>query len=291
MEHCPCTIRPVYGEAHDNIRVLGDTGCLINIGYDNPHIITLVHPYLPRNITIAECLYMDFLYITLLNYARLLGIRWKMGNPGIADMNRPYLRSCLTKKPAFLCLAHCPILYKVGKKHLCIVRLAVNRDNLEGLAVSRILLVDVYHFVVDRPPHACRTPETWGELGQGAHIIVIRAYSDMSYPVMDGIFIHNLKSVKAGLDNGVSNKTACEGIALVVKHVVERTSANWQHLLNSQRCNINYTDCCRKLVCHLNIPSLWLCICSMRVLSNRNLLYKLKGIKFKNTHCGMIIVA
>src|SRR3990172_4114564 len=145
MEHCPCCIRPVYGEAHDNIRVLGDTGCLINICYDNPHLITL------------------------LNYARLLGIRWEMGNPGAADMNRPYLRSCLTKKPTFLCLAHCPVLYQVGKKHLCIVRLAVNRNNLEGLAVGRALFVNVYHFMINRPPDACRTPETCGELVQGEH--------------------------------------------------------------------------------------------------------------------------
>src|SRR3990170_4154408 len=142
MEHCPCTIRPVYGEAHDNIRVLGDTGCLINICYDNPHLITLVHPHLPRNIAIAECLYMYLLYITL-----------------------------------------------------------------------------------------------------------------------------------------------------VIKHIVKRTSAYRQHLLNNQFFNINYADCCRKLVCYLHISSLWLCICSMRVLSNRDLLYKLKGIQLKDTYCGMIIVA
>src|SRR3989338_22584 len=169
MEHCPCTIRSVYGEAHDNIRVLGDTGCLINIGYDNPHLITLVHPHLPRNIAIAECLYMYLLYITLLNYARLLGIRWKMGNPGAADMNRPDFRSCLTKKPTFLCLAHCPVLYKVGKEDFCIVRLAVNRNNLESLTVGRALLVNVDHFMIDRPSDACRTPETCGELVQGKH--------------------------------------------------------------------------------------------------------------------------
>src|SRR3989338_682269 len=169
MEHCPCAIRPVYGEAHDNIRVLGDTGCLINIGYDNPHIITLVHPHLSRNIAIAECLYMDFLYITLLNYARLLDIRWEMGNPGIADMNRPYLRSCLTNKPTLLRLAHCPVLYKVGKEDLRIVRLAVNRDNLKCFTVCGALFVNVYHFMIDRPPDACRTPETCGELVQGEH--------------------------------------------------------------------------------------------------------------------------
>src|SRR3989337_1884591 len=180
MKHCPCTIRPVYGEAHDNIRVLGDTGCLINICYDNPHLITLVHPHLPRNIAIAECLYMYLFHITLLNYARLLGIRWEMGNPGAADMNRPYLRSCLTKKPTLLCLAHCPVLHKICKQHLGIVRFAVNWDNLKGLAISRALLIHIKELVVNRPPDACRTPEACGEFVKSHYIIVIRAHSDVS---------------------------------------------------------------------------------------------------------------
>src|SRR3990167_3750759 len=101
---------------------------------------------------------------------------------------------------------------------------------------------------------------------------------------MDGIFINCLKPVQAGLDNRVCNKAACECIALVIKHIVKRTSAYRQHLLNNQFFNINYADCCRKLVCYLHVSSLWLCICSMRVLSNRNLLYKLKGIRSEETY-------
>ena len=55
-------IGAVDGESHGDIRILGDAGSPVDIGDENPDLVTFVHPDLPGNIAITEGLDVDLLH-------------------------------------------------------------------------------------------------------------------------------------------------------------------------------------------------------------------------------------
>src|SRR3989304_213220 len=193
---------PMDEESHGHIRVLCKTCGLINIGENDPDLVTLIHADEPRGITIAETTDMDLFdtisghsYAWFLSIPRyiLIGIMvsWIQGimSFGLFPCSTGIRKILAEELFTLPCL---PPVNDGTEEDLGVVRLPIHRDDLQGLTIRAARLICIHHLMVHRIDNAGRAEQPCGELIQGEDEFVIYRYGNVPYPIVDRELVHHL---------------------------------------------------------------------------------------------------
>src|SRR3989304_7601419 len=102
----------------------------------------------------------------------------------------PGMRKVLVEE--LFTLSSLPPVNDGAEQYLRIVRLAIHRDDLQGLTIAAAGLICVQHLMVHRINNTGRAEQACRELIQGEDEFVIYRYGNVPYPIVNREFIHHL---------------------------------------------------------------------------------------------------